>query len=136
MPTRADIIAAARGLIGTPYGLHGRVPGRLLDCAGVVVASLAACGIGLESRWDYPTQPGHDIADHWLRQFLRRTEIDSAAAGDVLQFDYRGFAHLGILTDDGIVTVRPAPRGTVYESPRPAPQRWRSAWVLPGVTDG
>lgn len=136
MATRKDLVAAARRLVGTPYGMHGRTPGAALDCAGVLSATLALCGIAIVARWDYPAQPSHDVADAWLARFCTRTELDRLAPGDAIHFDYRGHAHLGLWTGSGIVTVRPAPGGFVVEQPLPASRRVYSAWQLPGVSDG
>ncbi len=46
MPARpADLVAAARSLLGVPFALHGRDPKGGLDCLGLVGAALAACAI-------------------------------------------------------------------------------------------
>ena len=43
--TGADVVAAATTLLGTPFVHQGRLPGKALDCAGVVVATASALGI-------------------------------------------------------------------------------------------
>lgn len=40
----AAFAAAAEGLGGTPFRLHGRDPATGLDCVGLVVAALERCG--------------------------------------------------------------------------------------------
>lgn len=40
-----DIIAAAREHLGTPYRHQGRVPGRSLDCAGLLVVVARELGV-------------------------------------------------------------------------------------------
>jgi cell wall-associated NlpC family hydrolase len=45
MATRAEVVAAARGHLGTPWVHQGRFPGLALDCAGLVI--LVARGLGL-----------------------------------------------------------------------------------------
>lgn len=41
---RTAFAAAAAGLCGAPFRLHGRDPATGLDCVGLVVAALARCG--------------------------------------------------------------------------------------------
>jgi cell wall-associated NlpC family hydrolase len=43
--TGTDLARAAEALVGAPFRLHGRDPAHGLDCVGVIVAALAACGI-------------------------------------------------------------------------------------------
>lgn len=45
MPTRADVVAAARGMLDTPWVHQGRLPGHALDCAGLVIAVARQLGI-------------------------------------------------------------------------------------------
>ena len=40
----AAFAAAAQALAGVPFRLHGRDPATGLDCIGLIVAALAACG--------------------------------------------------------------------------------------------
>ena len=47
--TAADLVRAARALVGVRFQLHGRSPASGLDCVGVIGATLAACG--LVARW-------------------------------------------------------------------------------------
>lgn len=42
---RADVVAAARSLIGTPFHHQGRVPGVGIDCAGVLIVVARLLGI-------------------------------------------------------------------------------------------
>ncbi len=45
MPSKAQQIATfATSQIGVPFRLHGRSPGLMLDCVGLVAASLLAAG--------------------------------------------------------------------------------------------
>jgi hypothetical protein len=50
MPSSAEVIAAARALIGTPYGHQGRTVKRL-DCVGLLI--LVANQTGLEAGFDF-----------------------------------------------------------------------------------
>ena len=42
---RATFAAAAAGLCGVPFRLHGRDPATGLDCVGLVAVSLERCGL-------------------------------------------------------------------------------------------
>lgn len=53
MVTRADILTAARSLLGTPFRWQARLPGIALDCAGVVRAIADQCGIALTDVTNY-----------------------------------------------------------------------------------
>jgi cell wall-associated NlpC family hydrolase len=44
--TAAEIIAAARACLGTPFRHQGRLPGIGLDCAGVALHVAQAVGCG------------------------------------------------------------------------------------------
>lgn len=52
-----DLIAAARGMIGTPWVHQARQPGVGLDCIGLIVCALRACGATPPDRTDYSRTP-------------------------------------------------------------------------------
>lgn len=54
--TAADIVAAARALLGTPFHHQGRVPGVGVDCAGVPICIARALGL-VAPDWDVTAYP-------------------------------------------------------------------------------
>jgi len=82
---------AAEALVGTPFRLHGRDPGRGLDCVGLVAASLAAIGRAAPAP---------------MRYGLRNTDIAAAL---------RFAAGAGLIETDGpvrpgdVLLARPGP---------------------------
>ena len=128
----AEIVAAARALVGVPCRLHGRGMGGL-DCVGV-----AALALGCEAPCAYGLRSG-DVAraETGLRAAGMRPVVDETAgetgggAGDLalvrpgpLQL------HLMIGTGDGFVHAH-AGLGRVVETPGPSPWPvigwWRGA---------
>lgn len=97
--TRADIVAYARTLIGTPFHHRERQPGRAIDCAGVLICTMRHFGI-------YP--PDWDVPDYTLnpngsmlplcRKHLIEIPGKAMQAGDaVVLIPDEEPQHLGIL---------------------------------------
>lgn len=100
--TRAEIIQAARSLIGTPWAHQGRTPGVGIDCAGVVVHILKLNGIDYDTA-GYSYAPNGELtlhADACLTR-IAKTEFQPA---DVLVFRIKRLPqHVAIATDKGIL---------------------------------
>lgn len=82
MTSRSQFLAAVMATMGTPFAHRGRLVGVGLDCAGMILASLADCGLAKAEPRPYGPYPGSvlaDLADHFVRvdEGLRR-------AGDVV----------------------------------------------------
>jgi len=84
-----EVVAAARGCIGTPFHHQGRLPGVGLDCAGVGIVAAKSVGIEIKDFAGYPRTP----FDGMLRRMFDEqvalglmNEISPASkeAGDVL----------------------------------------------------
>jgi len=59
--TRPDAFAdVALDCVGTRFQAHGRVPGRGLDCVGLVICAARAVGIEIPDR-EYVIGPGCDL---------------------------------------------------------------------------
>lgn len=102
MTTAADIAAAARSMIGTPFVHQGRVPGAGLDCSGLAICTAAKCGIKIRDVPNYRRSPRPAQMIAILEEHLDRVAIDDARVGDV------GFfwvlkpelpQHVGIIVD-------------------------------------
>jgi cell wall-associated NlpC family hydrolase len=102
MPHRADVIAAARACLGTPFRDQGRLPGIGLDCAGLLLCVGNRLGLTPHKNFDvtgYARYP----REVEVRRHLRLTmdpvyDFAARKPGDVLLFaDNRDAVHMGIL---------------------------------------
>jgi len=98
MPSNAEIVASARGMVGTKWRHQGRVPGVALDCAGLIVC------VGKELDCMYYDSTGYqrESAPEGFVQYFREhgKEIPLARmhAGAVLVLtDHKYPCHCGII---------------------------------------
>lgn len=101
MVTRADVIRVVRSYVGTPFQHRGRVPGRGLDCAGVVICAARELGL-VSPEFDVPpygTAPDGDGMLDWCDRYMHRVAREQMQPGDVLVLIAdRDPQHLGVLT--------------------------------------
>ena len=90
--TPAAIIAAARAEIGTPFRHQGRIPGKALDCAGLVVTVAAAIGADYIDQQGYSRHPSDGLLEAALdnQPCLVRVALADMQAGDVLLMHIAG----------------------------------------------
>lgn len=134
---RAAILRQARELVGTPFRHQGRVPGRGLDCLGVIVCVGRALKLFSHDRRDYPrVAPDGETL---FREVARAgfTPIDPALAGpgDVYVMAMtRDPQHVALVTDRGILHAWLAARAVVEHG---LDEFWASrivaAFRFPGV---
>lgn len=88
MTTRAEIVSIARSYVDTPFGHLGRVPGRVLDCLGLIICTARAAGIvpGDFDILDYSALPdGHSLLARCEESpYLRRVRRWEAQIGTLL----------------------------------------------------
>lgn len=100
---RPDIAAAAESFIGTPFRHQGRQPGAGLDCVGVWVCALRACGVDVEDVTTYRRLPdSRELLRHMVRQF---DEVEWPEIGDALVMNaprHREPRHLAVCVDPGV----------------------------------
>jgi NlpC/P60 family putative phage cell wall peptidase len=102
--TPADIIAAARACLGTPFRHQGRLPGIGLDCAGVAVEVARALGCAPLDVSGYGRTPAAGQLEAVLdaQPDLERVDREDRQPGDILLMRFTGEPqHLAILTDEG-----------------------------------
>ena len=83
---REQIVAAARTQIGTPFRHQGRLPGKALDCAGLVIVAAQSIGATYADQQGYDRRPSGGLLEAALdaQPCLERVEIRDRQAGDVL----------------------------------------------------
>lgn len=99
-----DIIAAARECIGTRFRHQGRICGRALDCAGVVVHVVRKLGLDYEDVPAYGLVPFNGLLEKALDAQPCLERVESAQAGDILLMRFLGEPqHLAVFTGTSIV---------------------------------
>ncbi len=99
--TRADVVAAARDWIGTPFHHGAEIKGVGVDCGHLIAA--VYCGLGLVERPDVeqysPDWFLHSDVDHlgaWIRRYADQVELPGL--GDVALYRYgRSASHAAIV---------------------------------------
>lgn len=113
MPTPEDIVAIARGYVGTPFRHQGRIPGIGLDCAGVVVC--VAKELGLEGDFQevpYGRYPHGATLQGICDEHMDRVSL--FGLGDVLLMAWEAEPqHLAIASDIGIIHSYAKAKGVV-----------------------
>lgn len=97
--TGADVVTAARTMIGTPWIHQGRLPGVALDCAGLVICSARTLGL-LPDGWDiadYGRNPDGTLVDHCDAHMQPIGELELGAV--IVVAIQRDPQHLGIVAD-------------------------------------
>ena len=136
---RDDIIAAARGLIGTPFAHQGRTPGVAMDCGGVVVHLLGLMGIAYDVD-GYSRLPDGDSLIRVVDGALERIARDAYRPADVVAVRIsRHPQHLALVTDYGLLHAWQRVWSPASVVEHTLTDDWRArivaAWQFPGVID-
>jgi NlpC/P60 family putative phage cell wall peptidase len=108
MPTRNDIIAAARGWVGTPYRHQASLKGVGCDCLGLIRGVWRGL-YGDEPETapayssDWAEAGGAETLAEAARRQMQEIAIAEAGAGDVLLFRWRNHLpakHAGLLVSE------------------------------------
>ncbi len=125
-----EIVAAARGCLGTRFRAQGRLPGTALDCVGVALVAAQAAGCR-------PAVPVYALGgDHEARldavvAALGCRRLAAAEPGDlVVLAPAPNRRHLAIATPAGLVHAH-AGLGRVVEGPRDPAWTVVAAWRFP-----
>ena len=104
--TPADIIAAARSELGTPFRHQGRIPGKALDCAGLVVRVAVLLDIPYLDHGGYARRPSGGMLESAIdgQPCLEQVKKSDMQAGDVLLMRFaREPQHLAIYTGQNVI---------------------------------
>lgn len=84
--TRADILSSARAEIGTPFRHQGRISGKALDCAGLIIRVASAIGAEYLDFPGYSRHPSDGLLESALdaQASLVRMPLSDMQSGDVL----------------------------------------------------
>ncbi len=134
--SRERFVEVTRGFVGTPYLHLGRVPGEGLDCAGVPLCAMVACGLEVPAA-TYGIEPSKEQAEHWLKRYGRRRAFGDRLPGDVLVMRHGGsLGHMAVVVGEDVVVHARARRngcGKVVEVPLHRSMHVLSCWSLRGV---
>ena len=103
--TCADIIEAARSEIGTPFRHQGRVAGKRLDCAGLIVRVAELLGVQVADQKGYSRLPSRSNLESAIdvQQNVFRV-LGEPKAGDILLLRFgKDPQHLAIFTGENII---------------------------------
>jgi cell wall-associated NlpC family hydrolase len=99
---RAQIVQAARDLLGTPYVDQGRVPGPNggTDCIGVLILVARACGFK-PATWDVNGYTRHPDGSMLALLDEHAERVPSPQAGDLIAVSWGDARahHVGIVAD-------------------------------------
>jgi cell wall-associated NlpC family hydrolase len=138
MTSRADVVAAARTLIGTPWVHQGRTD-KGTDCVGMIVLVRAMLALGDYDATGYAREPNPRVLINHLRKGGIQIPVGKAVAGDVMMFREGRFpCHLAILSEkSGVPHMIHCPRNRLLVEESLAhdfPSRRVAAFALMGVT--
>ena len=98
MPSNADVVAAARNMIGTPWRHQGRLPGVALDCAGLIVCVGKSLGFTMFDTIAYQRDAAPEIFVKCFRDHGREIPLAAVHDGVVLTLrDNKYPCHCGIV---------------------------------------
>ncbi len=98
------ILVAARETLGTPFQHQGRLVGRGIDCAGVIVHVMRTLGLPYEDQSAYARVPRPGLLEAVLERQPNLAPTDDPQIGDVLLMQIRGNPqHLAIHAGSTII---------------------------------
>ncbi|TCG08383.1 peptidase P60 [Paraburkholderia steynii] len=133
---RAAFVAEVRTWLDTPYQHQGRLKGVGVDCIGLVVGALHACGLFVDvDPTGYDKRPDGTLRARML-DYLTPVALDEAQPGDILLFHFAAVPmHIGVLTGPDMITHAYSRNRRVVE--HRLDERWRalvaSSFSVPGV---
>lgn len=113
--TPDQILTAARACLDTPFKHQGRIAGRALDCAGLIIHVAHGLGLDYIDQDGYPRLPGGGLLESALdaQPCLRR--VADMQPGDIVLMRF-GFGpqHLGFVDGENLIHAY-QPYGKVCE---------------------
>jgi cell wall-associated NlpC family hydrolase len=104
MLDRNDIVNKARECLGTPFKHQGRIKGKVLDCAGLILYVGNQLGLMDYDFTNYSHQPHSGTLKKILDDQFISVQVEQRQIGDILLFTFdREPQHLAIVTPIGII---------------------------------
>lgn len=105
--TPAEVIAAARSMVGTPFRHQSRIESGAVDCAGTLVAICAALNQQVADQTGYARRPSGSLLESAIdaQPALSRV-MPPALAGDfvLMKFEQdKAASHLGVVTGPTLI---------------------------------
>lgn len=88
--TPDDILAHARRELGTPFRHQGRIPGKALDCAGLIVVTAARLDVPYLDYSGYATTPSDGLLEAALAAQPGLEQVADMQPGDILLMRFDG----------------------------------------------
>ena len=139
MTPREQIVAAARGWLGTPFHHQGRLKGVGVDCAGVIVGVANELGLSTPDIKGYGHRPDSRELERLCFDHMTPVAIDEAEPGDVLLISIDGNPqHLAFMTDAAngramLHSYAPARRVVEHIISDDWTEKFTAAFKLPGI---
>ena len=114
--TAEEIVAAARSELGTPFAHQGRIPGKRLDCAGLLIRVAFLLGVPVVDHGGYARRPSNGLLESALdnQPGIEQCPV-SQTPGLMFLMRFKGEPqHLGICTGDTLIHAY-EPTGKVCE---------------------
>lgn len=138
MSRRHDFVAAARRALGTPWVHQGRIPGRALDCVGLLLASAQAAGVDTSAFYipNYGRLPTRRGLLGFFREHLLPIEPSAMQVGDCVIMSIHGHPmHCAIITDWQHHGGLGAPFGLIHTWTSAAGATRRAGFVVEHMID-
>lgn len=103
--TADEIISAARSELGTPFAHQGRIPGKRLDCAGLLVRVATLLGVPVIDREGYARRPSNSLLESALdkQPGIEQCPVE-LSPGLLFLMRFRGEPqHLGVCTGETLI---------------------------------
>ena len=100
MVTRAQVVAEARGWLGTPFEHQGRVRGAGVDCIGLLIGVAQSLGLTQFDVTGYGRTPSAGMLQDGCRTHMRPLALADVQPGDVLLMRFvREPQHVALVGD-------------------------------------
>lgn len=102
--TREQIVAAARGWIGTRWHHQGRLKGVGVDCAGLILGTAKELGLTEFDMTGYGHRPDSRELEQLCHDHMKSIPVARARPGDVLLIEVdKQPQHMAFKTDIGMI---------------------------------
>lgn len=110
---RKDFVELVRTYIGTEFGHQKRMPGKKLDCAGVIVCASKTLGYEFDDLTNYSRTPSQeDILNKIFSSGFYEVSLSEAIPGDILLMAYDGnIQHIAVVTENNPLYILHAVTG-------------------------